>query len=103
MIQHKFYIEEFLEDAKREWKDNYQKYYYPIVAGQEFEEVGPEEEQRRSRIFDRIMAGWIQGVIDTLEWVLDIPENEQTLTDMHMLPKYRLKLEKFRDELAKQQ
>jgi hypothetical protein len=97
-IQRKPDIREFLEDAKRNWEDKYAKYYYHRAT--------PDDERlddqakfalshKGSPIFDPIIIGWTEGIIDALEWVLGIPETESILKDIHIKEKYRAKLETF--------
>ena len=96
-MQRKSEIEEFLQDAKRDWETKHKKFYYYVhnvdrefhYDKAKYQRLVSELEERNYSVLDPIMAGWIQGIIDALEWVLEIPDAELTLNNMYPKERYQ--------------
>jgi hypothetical protein len=86
-----------LEDAIKEWETKYKQFYEHIENGDQMYHYDEDKHDRiisklkeqNYSVIDPVMLGWTQGVIDTLEWVLQVPDDKGTLWNWYPKERYR--------------
>lgn len=96
MVEKKSEIETFLQDAIRDWELNYKKFYHRDDTPENYHYDKSEKEKyiaelgkKHYSVIDPVSMGWIQGIIDALEWVLQIPEDQGTTYNIYIKQEYR--------------